>query len=916
MSERTRPARIAAAVLSTAAVLAAAALPGAATAASDGDPTAYVTRAVLLQGDAGADISRSTLITQVQADGQGDISFEVPVADGSTPSNMDSFGSPTIVDGAAVYDLSVDGPQTTRTSQPFDAADVPVRLRVEAKLDGRSIPVTDLHGVTGEVELTYTASNLTGTDTQLEFPDASGATVTEEVELPTAMGGTLDIQFPPSWTEVSSPDATVLSGDGAGRTTFSAGYTLFEPFGEPTQTVTITAQATDADLPPVEARFTILRPEQNPTARSLSEQLATGAESGATIYAGGAKLEEGTVQLSTGLTAAAAGAVEIANGVNNTLVPGVNQLNDGVQNELRPGVRELVSALEDLPGTVAGSADFQQLTGAFASLDASVAGVRDALGVFSSTGAGQYLTAAGDVDKARTTVARTIWALIYGVRAADVPSGSAGRTPAEATGGLTNPSCSPAAPTDPANPCGAWQVVQLVKGGMGQVSAGLGTAQGVLDQQINPGIQQVQDGLTGAKTVIDTQINPGVGQIAGGLAQAEDVLTTQGAAAWGQLAALLGCQVAPAGSLNGSTGPIVIACPNTISTVAGDVQGDVGALLQGMSGGLYAGANADPTRSGLAALLGQFAGPRGLGAVGAGLTQISDGLELAIPGLGQASGGLTQISGGLTLAMGALNQQLTPALTGLQESVTSRPDGTPDPNTANGTTATGTLNQLRGALALGGAGDSGVPGKCEGYNTPGSPGSGLNTAATPQRIGATCAAADVLNIASLISGALQAGISGDLLNGISDQLVAGVSPLVSGVDGLAAGTQRLADGVGPLATGTLQLADGLPAAVDGVERIRTDAAIPLQEQGNDAALSYGRSVALYAAMNDQELVDAYIPAGPASGGDVRTSGAFVFELAGVGSGGTSTGANFALGLLGLIAAGGAGYFLARRRQGA
>ncbi len=915
--QKVQSLRAPAVIAASAALLAVIALPGSAGAQSTGSPTASVTRAVLLQANANAtDVARATLITQIQVDGEGELSFAVPTVDGAAPRNMDSFGGPTVEGDSASYTVEVDGPDTVRTSQAFDPEDVPVELEITATLDGQRIDLTDLKNATGDVELSYTAKNVTSTPTTLQYQDASGATITEEIDLPTAMGGTLEIIFPPTWARVESEDATVVSGDGTGSTQVNASWTLFEPFGEPEGTITIKARVTDGDMPPANLKFTVLQPVENPTARALSGQLAGGAATGTSIYEGGKALEEGASTLQTGLGEAAAGAEEIAAGVENTLVPGVNELNDGVQDSLVPGVNQLVAALRNLPGTVAGSADFQQLTGGFAALDGAVGGVRDALGAWTPTGtnAGQYLTADGDIDKSRTTVARTLWGLIYGVRAADVPAGSASAVPAEDTGGLSNPDCNLANPKDPANPCGAWQVVQLVKGGMGQVSGGLGTAKGAIDGQINPGLQQIQAGLTGAQTAIDAQLNPGVQQIAGGLTQAQSALTGPGAGAWGQLAAVLGCQTAPAGTLNGNTGPIVVACPTPITSVAGDVTANVAALLQALSGGLYAGPNADPAQSGLAALLGQLAGAQGLGAVSGGLTQISTGLSQAIPGLGQASGGLTQVSAGLGGASGALDQQLSDALTQLQLSVTTDPTGIPDPNTAKDTTATGILNELRAALTLGGVGDSGVPGQCAGYATPGNPASGLNPSVTPEQIAATCAAADVLNIALLISGQIETGVSQTLLSGISDQLVAGVQPLAAGVGTLAAGTQQLADGVAPLAAGTRQLADGLPAAYDGAGQIITEGAQPLQESGNDATLNYARQVALYDAMNDQELVDSYIPGGPAQGDEVVTNGVYSFELAGTG-GGTRTGVNFGLAALALIGAVGAGAVLGSRRGG-
>jgi putative membrane protein len=317
-----------------------------------------------------------------------------------------------------------------------------------------------------------------------------------------------------------------------------------------------------------------------------------------------------------------------------------------------------------------------------------------------------------------------------------------------------------------------------------------------------------------------------------------------------------------------------------------------------------------------AALAGPIKGGLSGGLTALGCTVAADGTTVDCPGNPAATGALTASLAGI-YGPGGVAQQLGVANllgTNLLPKLTSDPGGQPDLSTANGNTATGILNELRAALALGGVGSSGVPGKCAGYVVPGEPSSGPNPRATPEQIAATCSAADVLNISSLALGAVSTGVSSTLLQSISDQLVAGVQPLADGVDDLAAGTSQLLDGVIPLAAGTSELAAGLPAAVDGANTIRTDAAGGLIDAGNAAAKGFGRQVALYDAMNNPELVASYVPGGAPTGDNVTTNAAFVYELAGTGSGGTNTTANLAIGLLALAGAGGLGYALTRRAK--
>jgi X-X-X-Leu-X-X-Gly heptad repeat protein len=416
-------------------------------------------------------------------------------------------------------------------------------------------------------------------------------------------------------------------------------------------------------------------------------------------------------------------------------------------------------------------------------------------------------------------------------------------------------------------------------------------------------VKGVSQGLTG-KAI------PALNQLSAGLSAAAAQLTnttTGGAFAINALAGALGC---PTSTPPGFTGPIVgptnlattFGCQQPI-TVAGNpscaspLGGTapcnvvVNAILGGISGAgaldragltqsLYAPLawldtdppSLDPAKTGLAALLGQFY-PSALATVSAALGD--------------------QIVGQQPGAAYALNELL--------KVVTSNPAGNPDPNTANGNTATGILNELRAALGQGGVGTNGVPGQCAGYNTPGNPSSGLNMNASQAQITATCAAADVLNLALLVSDALETGVSTTLLEGISDQLVTSVQPLVVGAN-------KLADG-------SSQLAAGLPAAVDGVGQIKTDAAGGLKEAGNDAAEDFGRRVALYEAMNNPDLVSKYIPGGAPQGDDISYNGVYKFELAGVGSESNST-TTLALAVLGLAAAAGVGAFAGSRAKAA
>lgn len=955
MSGKRMKARVGVALLGIGAVTVASVLPGALALADEtSDVHTAVTRAVLSQGDANGEISRSTLITQIQVDGSGQTSFSVPAPDGATPKDMDAFGGPTVEDGSAQYNLDVDGAQLMRTSQTYNTDDLPVTVEVSATLDGQSIEPADLAGNDGLATLTYTLTNLTAEPTEVSYEDAAGKTVTKTEEIPTPMAGSLSFVFDSSWTEITSEESDTVAQNGSAGTTVGATVALMAPpAGETQAEVTIEGRVESAVVPPADIKVAIIDPLTTGAGESGEALAKTTSEGLTTLYDGMELLAsptEGLGFLATGLGTAVTGADKIANGVADTLGPGVSQLSEGlgtadaganeiasgVSGTLVPGVDELVVQLEDLPSTVTSSAEFKQITDGFDTLNGAVGGVKDALGVFSTKGPGQYLKANGDIDKSKTTAARTLWSLIYGVRAKDVPSGSPTNVPSEDTGGLTNPDCKPlTAPKDPSNPCGAFQIVETVSdkliGVPGEPTSGVNAAlQAVVDGVdglLIPGVDQVISGLDtaaipgvdGSKLAVDT-IGAGMADVSLGLASVIGP-------ALDRVLAFAGCPTVP-----GDGGNVVTGLCATHPGLTAD--------LATVSGGLYAPAGSPapvPPTGGVKStndilkgkLIGPPAGLLPAGNVSETLAAVSVGLSDASAGLGDIKLGLQGVSGTLGLVMGNV-VDLSDGLNELLKVITTQPDGSPDKDTTNGNTATGILSELRRSLALDGAGSNGTPGKCKGYNTPGDPSSGLNTSATTDQVKKTCAAADVLNVSLLVSAELENGVSTTLLEGISDQLVDGVQPLVVGVGTLADGTAELAQGIGlldaggqlinvgvngssetSLLNGTRALADGLPAAEAGATAAASGVTQQMMPGVNSSVETANSSVAVLEALSVKANSGADIPGGAAEGVD-SNQGIYAFEFAGSGTAAESSTARFGLALLLLLIAGGLGWFLASR----
>lgn len=870
MAKRMKTARVGAALVGVGAVVTASVLPGSiATAENTGDVSSAVTRAVLAQGDVNGEISMATLVTQINLDGNGTADFTVPVVDGGSPKNMDSFGSPQVVDGSAQYNISVDGPQTFRTSQTYDPADIPVTVKVEAELDGQPMSPSDLAGQTGLAKLKYTFTNTTNEPTQITYQDALGNTITEEKEVPIPMGASLVFEFGESWQEISAPTADAVLGNGTGATQVQGSVALLPdalPGQSTTGTFEIEGRVTDAVVPPADIKVPVLNPSEFPQLQAAVKTGEDGADLAAKLTDAGTTLYDGAGLLADGLKTAADGANQLNDGVQGQLGPGVTQLSEGLTTFNDVAISTLQSSAADLPESVRSDPSFSQLTDGFDSLNSAVDGVREGLGIYKSKSSqkpGSWLTKSGDVDKSRADVARTLWSLVYGTRQKDIPSDSKNPTtlPAEVNGGLTNPDCridlpvtNPKGPKDPANPCGAWQVANALKEGL--VQAG--------------------------ETLADTK--------------------SGGAFAVQSLADALGCPTSqPAGYTGPIVSPTIIAkgqfgCTKPI-TVGGN------ASCPSPLGGTL------PCNLVVGAVLGGYDLGSGLND---GLTQsLFKPLDL----VDTENSGLTALLG--VYMPGAIQEILS--------NVTTSATGIPDLDTSEKNTATGIVFETRASLAQGGIGKDGYPaGRCEGYKRTGDPNSGLNKNAKQNRVKATCAAGDVLNIALYGLAALEEGVSVTLLEGISETLLEGVGTFFEGCDPtstlacaagtLAAGGVKLNEGVnGPLglAYGTNALAEGLPTAVDGAEKIRDDGGKALQAQGNDGSKQAGEALAILEALQTRVDAGNGIPGGAPEGVDT-VNGVYAFAFNGAGGTATENAARAALGFLGLIAAGGIGALLGNR----
>jgi putative membrane protein len=399
----------------------------------------------------------------------------------------------------------------------------------------------------------------------------------------------------------------------------------------------------------------------------------------------------------------------------------------------------------------------------------------------------------------------------------------------------------------PSDPGGLVQGLTAISGGLAQVAAGLPQAKG--------GVDLVSSGLTAA---VDLTNPKGINALTLGLDHAPGTL---GATDPGGLKqAVLGAK----SLLDCTTN--AVACGTLDAAAAG-----IDTLKLGINHPVGA------------------AGPTDAGGLLQQTTAARDGLNQVSGGLGQAIGGVAALKAGTDLALAGVKTSLLGGIDQLVAGVTTAVTGVSALAAGAKSASTGSV-----ALADGTAKVAAGAGKLSGEG------------ASPLADG----------LAQLYAGskALDAGL-GQLATG-GGQAVAGVHAIDDGLTKLYAGGTKLAAGLDAAADGSGQLADGLNQAKagnvkihDGVEALRTQAAVPLTSAGEAVAASYAERYATMQAL-DEKGANGALPYGAPQG----ATGSAVYQLT-LAAATTHTRDNTTRGLVALVLLGLASLsgFVVRRR---
>ncbi len=336
--------------------------------AQEGDAVITNTETVNVSLDPSGNVDVARVYDQIAVQGSGTVDYANPVSTVGLR-NLDSFGGFTVEGDSIVEETDVDGQLRRRAVSDFDL-ELPVTVSVMYRLDGQEVSPADLVGKSGEVDVTYTIENMTGSEEQISITDGQGNEVTKTAMIYDPFAGSMSFTLPPNYTDVVSDSGFLPAGDGRGGTLMNLSVTLVPGLTDQVLEANFTAQVEDAVIPPVSLSFLPLVVRENTSTRPQLEALQGGAETGQELASNAVLLDEnvlaladGAADLVSGILLLNDGAAELSDGLVNTAAPG--------SAELAAGADELAAGLNDtaVPGS-------QQLAAGAGELAAGLTGRR------------------------------------------------------------------------------------------------------------------------------------------------------------------------------------------------------------------------------------------------------------------------------------------------------------------------------------------------------------------------------------------------------------------------------------------------------------------------------------------------------------------------------------------------------------
>ncbi|HEX6263049.1 MAG TPA: hypothetical protein VF097_09405 [Actinomycetota bacterium] len=654
--------------------------------------------------DADGSLRSVRLVDQLRVFGEGDILVTDP-APTEDFRNLSGTGDPEVGEGTVdwpIQDLSGSAEFLTASTP---AVDPPLSMVVAYYLNGEPIDGPDLVGSGGTIDMAFDVSNTTSQSMEVTYEDGAGNTRTAIEQVPIPMVAELQMELEKErFSVVEAPGADIIT-DPNGNLVVRWSMVMVPPIGELTQSFTVRLDTEDFQLGPVRLTGVPVAPRDRPFLAFAEEELESGHESAASLFAGSGELSsnlealhdgtldlldgmqqlfDGSKELATGLQEAASGSGRLAEGAGEATV-GSGQLTAGLgdalsgSSQITGGLTDLSKGLkrlfrgaqrlaDGLPAAQAGATEIalgaQALDVALAALKAGLemaetggvqisagaAAIRDCLvgGGTPCSGnpsvnaiAGQIAGGAGQIETGAGQIQTGAGQIEAG--AGQIQAGAGGIQGAAGTleGACIGDTGAASCPTVAA-------IAAAISAGAGDIGTGAGAivvgAQGigVGAGQIVGGAQSIQTGAVGIQSIV-AGLAAALDQIIAGAQQIEGGL--------GQAIAGIGLPSdAPDASIRGGLNAIrqgaLQLADGMADAIAGIGDEDTPDTL--LFGANAASEGADLLRAGSAQLTsGLGEAHSGSGELTAGLTQISDGAGQLASGLGEASSGSSRLSKGI-----------------------------------------------------------------------------------------------------------------------------------------------------------------------------------------------------------------------------------------------------------------------------
>ena len=141
-------------------------------AASEGDVDVVNTETVQVYVNPDGSIESQKVYEQLTLTGTGTADIANPIEEQGLR-NLNGFESPEVEDGVQNYEVDVDGVERLRSVSEY-TGELPLDISVEYRLDGELVEPGDVVGSDGELEVLYTARNITAEPQEVTFAGRPG----------------------------------------------------------------------------------------------------------------------------------------------------------------------------------------------------------------------------------------------------------------------------------------------------------------------------------------------------------------------------------------------------------------------------------------------------------------------------------------------------------------------------------------------------------------------------------------------------------------------------------------------------------------------------------------------------------------------------------------------------------------------